>query len=96
MIPAVNNGNAYFNNKVTSPYEGSYVSASRDKLIDDDLSNGIELGTVSKLFQPHMSVNFGRDVPEGSEVGFYVTAASALNLGVGQSILVRTFDENGQ
>lgn len=94
MIPAVNNGNAYFNNKVTSPYEGSYVSASRDKLIDDDLSNGIELGTVSKLFQPHMSVNFGRDVPEGSEVGFYVTAASALNLGVGQSILVRTFDEN--
>lgn len=94
MIPAVNNGNAYFNNKVTSPYEGSYVSVSRDKLIDDDLSNGIELGTVSKLFQPHMSVNFGRDVPEGSEVGFYVTAASALNLGVGQSILIRTFDEN--
>lgn len=96
MIPAVNNGNAYFNNKVTSPYEGSYVSASRDKLIDDDLSNGIEIGTLSNLFQPHMSVDFGREVPAGTEVGFYVTSGSLLNLGVGQSVLLKTLDENGK
>ncbi len=96
MIPAVNNGNAYFNNKVTSPYEGSYVSVSRDKLIDDDLSNGIEIGTLSNLFQPHMSVDFGREVPAGTEVGFYVTSGSLLNLGVGQSVLLKTLDENGK
>lgn len=96
MIPAVNNGNPYFNNKVTSPYEGSYLESSRNKLIDADLGNGIEIGLVSALFQPHMSVNFGRDIPVGSEVGFYVTSGSLLELGAGQSISITTYDEKDQ
>lgn len=70
IIPAVNDGNSYFNNQVTAPYEGSYIQSSLNKLIDDKLTNGIEIGLVSALFQPHMSVNFGKDVPTGSEVGF--------------------------
>lgn len=95
MIPAVNNGpDSYFGNNVTSPYEGSYLDISRNKLIDDDLGNGIEISVISALFQPHMSVNFGKDMPAGTEVGFYVTSAKLLELGVGQTILIRTFDEN--
>ena len=94
IIPAVNDGNSYFNNKVTAPYEGSYIQSSLNKLIDDKLTNGIEIGLVSALFQPHMSVNFGKDVPAGSEVGFYVTSGSLLDAGAGKTILITTYDAN--
>lgn len=94
IIPAVNDGNSYFNNQVTAPYEGSYIQSSLNKLIDDKLTNGIEIGLVSALFQPHMSVNFGKDVPTGSEVGFYVTSGSLLDAGAGKTILITTYDAN--
>lgn len=94
IIPAVNDGNSYFNNQVTAPYEGSYIQSSLNKLIDDKLTNGIEIGLVSALFQPHMSVNFGKDVPTGSEVGFYVTSGSLLDVGAGKTILITTYDAN--
>lgn len=94
IIPAVNDGNSYFNNQVTSPYENSYIQSSLNKLIDDKLINGIEIGPVSSLFQPHMSVNFGKDVPAGSEVGFYVTSGSLLDMGAGKTILITTYDAN--
>ena len=94
IIPAVNDGNSYFNNQVTAPYEGSYIQSSLNKLIDDKLTNGIEIGLVSALFQPHMSVNFGKDVPTGSEVGFYVTSGSLLDVEAGKTILITTYDAN--
>lgn len=94
IIPAVNNGDSYFNNQVTAPYEGSYIQSSLDKLINDKLTDGIEIGPVSALFQPHMSVNFGKDVPAGSEVGFYVTSGSLLDVGAGKTILITTYDAN--
>lgn len=94
IIPAVNDGNSYFNNKVTAPYEDSYIQSSLNKLIDDKLTNGIEIGLVSALFQPHMSVNFGKDVPAGSEVGFYVTSGSLLDVEAGKTILITTYDAN--
>lgn len=92
IIPAVNNGDSYFNNQVTAPYEGSYIQSSLNKLINDKLTDGIEIGLVSALFQPHMSVNFGKDVPAGSEVGFYVTSGSLLDVGAGKTILITTYD----
>lgn len=94
IIPAVNDGNSYFNNQVTAPYEGSYIQSSLNKLINDKLTDGIEIGLVSALFQPHMSVNFGKDVPAGSEVGFYVTSGSLLDVGAGKTILITTYDTN--
>ena len=94
IIPAVNNGGSYFNNQVTAPYEGSYIQSSLNKLINDKLTDGIEIGLVSALFQPHMSVNFGKDVPAGSEVGFYVTSGSLLDVGAGKTILITTYDAN--
>lgn len=77
---------------MTAPYEGSYIQSSLNKLINDKLTDGIEIGLVSALFQPHMSVNFGKDVPAGSEVGFYVTSGSLLDVGAGKTILITTYD----
>lgn len=79
---------------MTAPYEGSYIQSSLNKLINDKLTDGIEIGLVSALFQPHMSVNFGKDVPAGSEVGFYVTSGSLLDVGAGKTILITTYDAN--
>lgn len=95
MIPAVNDGNPYFNNKVTTPYEGGYLESTMRSLVDADLKNGITIGLVSSLAQPHMSVDFGREVPAGTEVGYYVTSAELLTLGVAKSVLLKTLDENG-
>ena len=54
MIPAVNDGNPYFNNRVTTPYEGGYLESTMKSLVDADLKNGITIGLVSSLAQPHM------------------------------------------
>ncbi|MCD8387946.1 MAG: hypothetical protein LUD17_13845 [Bacteroidales bacterium] len=107
IIPAVNAGTgntssplkeseAYFDNNVDYwKSESSYAKVSLKKLIDSNLSNGIEIGTISNLFQPHMAVDFGRDVPAGTEVGWYVTGGSLLSLGIGSSVKVTTFDSSG-
>lgn len=97
MMPAVNGGDysSYFGDGVDYIYEGSYTSVSLNKLIDSDIENGIEIGTLSNLFQPHMTIDFGREIPAGSEVGWYVTSGSVLNLGAGASVKVTTFDESG-
>ena len=97
MMPAVNGGvySDYFGNNVDYVYETAYTSVSLKKLIDSDLDNGIEIGTLSNLFQPRMTIDFGREIPAGSEVGWYVTSGSVLDLGLGASIKVTTFDESG-
>lgn len=63
------------------------------KLVDGDLDNGIGIETISSLFQPYMTVDFGRTVPAGSEVGFYITNGDLLNLSIGGTTEITTFDE---
>lgn len=93
MIPAVNNG-GYFGNNVTA--DGPYFSWTLEKLINDKLTDGITFSLLGGLLtDPHMTIDFGKEIPAGSEVGFYVTAGKALELGAGHSIRVRTFDEKG-
>lgn len=100
MIPAVNNGDAlstaYFENKVTTPkgvnWAGGYQDASLRKLIDADLDNGITIELVSGLFQPRMTVDFGRKIPAGSEIGFYVTGGELANIGLGSTTVLTTYN----
>ena len=93
MIPAVNNG-GYFGNNVTA--DGPYASWTLEKLINDKLTDGITFSLLGGLLtDPHMTIDFGKEIPAGSEVGFYVTAGKALELGAGHSIRVRTLDEKG-
>lgn len=100
MIPAVNNGDAlstaYFKNKVTTPkgvsWAGGYQDVSLGKLIDGDLDNGLSIGLVSGLFQPCMTVDFGRTIPKGSEIGFYVTSGHLLDIGAGATTFLTTYN----
>ena len=72
----------------------SYADWPSLTLVDGDLENGIGIETISSLFQPYMTVDFGRTVPAGSEVGFYITNGDLLNLSVGGTTELTTYDEN--
>lgn len=99
MIPAVNNGDAlstaYFKNKVTTPkgvsWAGGYQDVSLGKLIDGDLDNGLGIELLSGLFQPRMTIDFGRTIPKGSEIGFYVTSGHLLDIGAGATTVLTTY-----
>lgn len=100
MIPAVNNGDAlstaYFNKNVTTPkgvsWAGGYQDISLGKLIDGDLDNGITIELVSGVFQPCMTVDFGRKIPAGSEIGFYVTGGELAKIGLGSTTVLTTYN----
>ena len=100
MIPAINNGDAlstaYFDNKVTAPkgasWAGGYQDVSLNKLIDGDLDNGVTIGLATSIFQPRMTVDFGRTIPAGSEIGFYVTSGSLLEIGAGSTTVLTTYN----
>ncbi len=66
--------------------------ASQYKLIDDNLNNGPGYGLISA---GRWRVDFGKTVEAGSEVGFYITSGSLLNLGIGATHILRTFDKDG-
>ena len=66
--------------------------AGEKKLIDDNLNNGPGYGLIAA---GRWRVNFGDTVPAGSEVGFYVTDGSLLELGAGATYVLRTFDKDG-
>ena len=73
--------------------------AGRDEFIDGDPKNGpvIELigGALNFLVGGYkVTVNFGEPVPAGSEVGFVYTAGNVLNLGVGSTVSLWTYDDN--
>ncbi|MCC8071812.1 MAG: hypothetical protein LIO90_08450 [Bacteroidales bacterium] len=83
MIPAVNDGNEYFNNNCS----GNYKS-----LVDEDLENGPAIAIIN-LYNRYY-VKFGREVPAGTEVGFYITSGSVLELGLGSTIKVTTYADD--
>ncbi len=106
IIPAINDDNSsslssqYFYNEVKAPYKlssGYSEELSLSKLIDSELTNGILIETFSGLLaDPYMTVDFGRVVPAGSEVGFYVTSADVLNIEIGGGIILSTYGENDE
>ena len=104
MIPAISSRTDFFNNGVSVPWKVGDVSwiswsdsNSANSLIDNDLENGcsIELfmgviGTFSDGI--HATVDFGREIEAGSEVGFVVTTGGLLNLGAGKTVVIRTYN----
>ena len=104
MIPAVNYGSQlstdYFNNKVTTPsgikWTSWAASISLPPLIDEDLDNGVPIELISGIFQPYMTVDFGREIPAGSEVGYYITMGKVLDVSIAQSTEITTYDENNE
>lgn len=73
--------------------------AERDELVDNDPENGpvIELiGAATNWLAGgyRMTVDFGEEIPAGSEVGFYYTSGSLLSLELGLTITMQTYNED--
>lgn len=105
IIPAVNNSSGlsqeYFGDtEVWTPtgasWAGGYIDHSLRKLVDNNLDNGVAVGGfLIDLFQPRVTVDFGKEIPAGSEVGFYITQGSFLNLDIAGATRLSAYDANG-
>ena len=93
MIPAISSRTDFFNNGVSVPSGSKWTSwiddGSRNGLIDDDLTNGCGTFLVDA---GNVTVDFGREIEAGSEVGFVVSGGSLLTVGAGATIIVRTYN----
>ena len=104
MIPAISSRTDFFYNGVSVPWKVGDVSwiswsdeNSANSLIDDRTDNGctIELimGAIGSISGGiHATVDFGREIEAGSEVGFVVTTGGLLNLGAGKTVVIRTYN----
>ena len=104
MIPAISSRTDFFYNGVSVPWKVGDVSwiswsdeNSANSLIDDRTDNGctIELimGVIGSISGGiHATVDFGREIEAGSEVGFVVTTGGLLNLGADKTVVIRTYN----
>lgn len=93
MIPAISSRTDFFYNGVSVPSGSKWTSwiddGSRNGLIDNDLTNGCGTFLVDA---GNVTVDFGREIEAGSEVGFVVSGGSLLTVGAGATIIVRTYN----
>lgn len=104
IIPAINVGTDkmdqyklsydYFNNEVKAPTEQKWTSdpGSVYKLIDDDLTNGPGTFLVDAS---SVTVDFGRTIPSGAEVGFYTTYWELLGTDIAGTYALEAFNDAG-
>lgn len=93
MIPAISSRTDFFYNGVSVPSGSKWTSwiddGSRNGLIDDDPTNGCGTFLVDA---GNVTVDFGREIEAGSEVGFVVSGGSLLTVGADATIIVRTYN----
>lgn len=66
-------------------------------IIDNELNNYAYYGTLSGLLgDPHATVDFGREIPAGSEVGFVISTVDVLNIDALGSIILETYNANDE
>lgn len=68
-----------------------------DEMVDNDPDNGPVIELIGSALNflgggYKVTVNFGETVPAGSEVGFVYTAGNVLNLGLGSTVSMSTYD----
>lgn len=95
-------GSAYFPNSKIH-YNGLFdlgwtdaiLTSQAGELVDSDLGNGVTFGTLAELLaDPYITVNLGKEIPAGSEIGFYTTAIDVLSINLGDGVQLTTYDKN--
>lgn len=68
-----------------------------EELVDSDPGNGATFGTLANLVgDPHITVDLGKEIPAGSEIGFYTTAIDVLSINLGGGVQLTTYDKNNK
>ena len=104
MIPAISSRTDFFYDGVSVPWKVGDVSwiswsdeNSANSLIDNRTDNGCTVGLIMGIIGSisggiHATVDFGREIEAGSEVGFVVTTGGLLELGGKKSVIIRTYN----
>lgn len=106
IIPAINVGDDkmdqyklsydYFNNEVEALTGSPWTSQTKDmveQLVDDNLENGPGTFLVDYSY---VTVDFGRTIPSGSEVGFYTTYWQLLGTDIGGTYVLEAYNDTGE
>jgi hypothetical protein len=65
------------------------------ELVDSDLDNGVTFGTLAELLaDPYITVDLGKEIPAGSEIGFYTSDIDVLSINLGDGVQLTTYDKN--
>lgn len=90
-IPLISNSQRFPNVKVGKE---NFILPTKD-LIDSDLSNGLVFDAVLSLGATYATIDIGQSIPAGTEMGFVVSSGSLLELGIGSTYILTTYDKNG-
>ena len=91
--------------KIHDGGNGSWTSikflATSKQLVDENTTNGVSIGTLGSLLGGLFggfwaTVDFGKTIPAGSEVGFILTQGNLLSLDIGNTMTLTTFNENDE
>ena len=95
-------GSAYFPNSKIH-YNGltgwwwtdANLTLQANKLVDSNLEDGVTFGTLAELLtNPYITVDLGKEIPAGSEIGFYTTDIDVLSINLGDGVQLTTYDKN--
>lgn len=86
-------GSRYFPNSKVHGGVGwtSWASFDADDVVDNDLDNGVATFLINA---GKITIDTGEEIPAGSEVGFVTTSGSLLDLGIGATTQLTTYDAN--
>lgn len=75
-------------------WTNGFFQNGAQKLVNEDLSDYVTVELLGSLVQPFVTVDFGKIIPTGSEVGFCTSSLNLLQLGLLKNTKLTTYDEN--
>ena len=73
------------------------LTLQANKLVDPNLDDGVTFGTLAELLtNPYITVDLGKEIPAGSEIGFYTKAIDVLSINLGDGVQLTTYDKNNK
>lgn len=75
-------------------WTNGFFQNGAQKLVNEDLSDYVTIELLGSLVQPFVTVDFGKIIPTGSEVGFCTSSLNLLQLGLLKNTKLTTYDEN--
>lgn len=85
----------HYNGLFDGGWTNAILAPQAGKLVDSDLGNGVTFGTLAELLaDPYITVNLGKEIPAGSEIGFYTSDIDVLSINLGDGVQLTTYDKN--
>lgn len=88
------NSKIHYNGLLDTGWTNTLLTSQAGKLVNADLGDGVTFGTLAELLSnPYITVDFGKEIPAGSEIGFYTSAIDVLSINIGKGVQLTTYDK---